>query len=146
MLVTGDVVQQKDVAHSRGQLLYGGLEVDTVRGDLLLQPSTPVSAIDARSQSGRIELVLPDRANFDLLATAERGEAVNDFGEAIHRDTSGRTNTLRGRVGDGPQIRLTATRGSVSVRKDNGESSTPPEAPKPPKPPRAPKPGDEVKM
>jgi hypothetical protein len=135
--------------HSRDVKLEhftNGLEVDTVRGDMQLQPSNPMSPIDARSQSGRIELVLPDKANFDLLATAERGEAINDFGETIHRETEGRTNTLKGQVGNGPQIRLTATRGSVSVRKDNGESSAMPEPPKVPKPPRVPKAGDEVKM
>src|SRR5262249_44792764 len=45
-----------------------GLEVDTERGDVQLQPATPVPAIDARSGMGRIELVLPDKATFDLHA------------------------------------------------------------------------------
>ena len=43
----------------------------------------------ARSGSGKIELLLPEKANFQLDATAERGDAVNDFGladpEAIGR-------------------------------------------------------------
>ena len=126
-----------------------GLEIETQRGDVQLQPSNPMSAIDARSGSGRIDLVLPDKAHFDLLATAERGEATNDYGDAIQRETEGRTNTLKGRVGDGPMIRLTANRGSVSVRKEGADSSLPPMPPPPgktPKVPQPPKPGDEIKM
>ncbi len=124
------------------------LELETERGDVQLQPSMPVAAIEARSAMGRIELVLPDKASFDLQATAEHGEAINDFGSAIQKETEGRTNTLKGRVGDGPTIRLTATRGSVSVRK---EGTLPSEIPPPargklPRPPRPPQPPSEIKM
>ena len=72
---------------------------------------------------GRIELVLPEKAKFDLQATAEHGEAVNDYGDAIQKETEGRTSTLKGRVGDGPTIRLTANRGSVTVRREGTEPS-----------------------
>jgi hypothetical protein len=124
------------------------LEIETERGDVQLQPGTAaIGAIEVRSGQGRIELVLPEKAHFDLEATAERGEAINDFGAALSRETEGRTNTLKGRVGDGPTIRLTANRGSVSVRK---EGNPPREAPAPPvkapKPPRIPKPPEEIKM
>jgi hypothetical protein len=124
------------------------LEVETERGDLQLQPASPVSAIDARSGVGRIELVLPEKAKFDLQATAERGEAVNDFGDAIQKETEGRTSTLKGRVGDGPTIRLTANRGSVTVRREGAEpSEIPPPPGKTPKPPRVPPPPpSEIKM
>lgn len=123
-----------------------GLEVDTERGDVQLQPSSPVSSIEARSGMGRIELVLPERAAFDLNAIAERGEAVNDYGASLRKETEGRTNSLRGKVGDGPSIRLTANHGSVSVRK---EGTMPSEIPPPPKPGRAPRPPklpSEIKM
>jgi hypothetical protein len=70
-----------------------------------------------------------------LQATAERGEAINDFGPQIQREVEGRTATLRGKVGDGPTIRLTTSRGSVSVRKEG----TLPSVPEPPRPPSAPK-------
>jgi hypothetical protein len=124
------------------------LEVETERGDVQLQPSIPVSPIEARSGVGRIELVLPDKATFDLQATAEHGEAVNDYGSAIRKETEGRTNTLTGKVGDGASIRLTANRGSVAVRREGAASSEipPPPAGKVPKPPRAPQPPPEIKM
>jgi hypothetical protein len=124
-----------------------GLEIDTERGDVQLQPAMPVPAIEARSGMGRIELVLPAKGTFDLQATAERGEVVNDYGSAIQESTEGRTHTLKGRVGDGPTIRLTANHGSVSVRKEGNTPSEIPAPPKPARPPRVPPPPDaEVKM
>lgn len=94
------------------------LDIETERGDITIQPSLPLAQIKARSGSGRIDLILPEKASFDLEATAEKGEAYNGFGTVIRQDREGRTATLKGRVGDGPSIRLTANRGSVSVRKE----------------------------
>lgn len=145
--VTGPIRLSTNARDVKLEQFTNGLEVDTVRGDVQLQPATPVPAIDAKSGSGRIDLVLPEKAKFDLVATAERGEAINDFGDVIQRESEGRMNTLKGRVGDGPTIRLTAARGSVSVRKEGSAPSDLPPAPaKPRTPPRPPKPSDEVKM
>lgn len=118
------------------------LELETQHGDIDLQPrGTPLPSIDARSGSGRIDLVLPEKARFQLQATAEHGDAMNDYGPPIQQERDGRSATLKGNVGDGPTIRLTAGRGTVTVRK---EGSPPPDgedtaAPAPPKPPKAPK-------
>jgi hypothetical protein len=79
-------------------------------------------------------LILPEKATFDLQATAERGEAYNGFGASIRQDREGRTATLRGKVGDGPSVRLTANKGSVSVRKEGSLPSEAPEAEAPPRP------------
>jgi Putative adhesin len=124
------------------------LELETEHGDVELTPSSPMPSIDARSGYGRIDLVLPDKSSFDLQATAERGEAVNDFGPQIQKEVEGRRATLKGRVGDGPSIRLTANRGSVSVRKEGMPASEIPDVPpgKTPKVPLPPKPPAEVKM
>jgi hypothetical protein len=75
-------------------------------------------SIEARTQSGRFELVLPDKATFQLDATAERGEAVNDFGSPIQKESDGHSATLKGKVGEGPTIHITSSRGSISVRKE----------------------------
>ncbi len=112
------------------------LEIQTERGDISLMPSLPMSSIEARSGSGRIDLVLPEKAAFDLQATAEKGEAYNDFGPQIRQEREGRTATLRGRVGDGPSIRLTANRGAVTVRREGTASSIPSEAEEPERPNR----------
>jgi hypothetical protein len=100
------------------------LEVETERGDIELQPGMPMPSIEARSGAGRIELALPPKAAFQLDATAEHGEVTNDFGDAIRQQADGHTATLKANVGNGPMVRLTASRGSVEVRKEE-ESSNP---------------------
>jgi hypothetical protein len=94
------------------------LELETERGDIELQPSRlPLARIEARSRSGKIELVLPPQATFQLQATTERGEAINDFGPVIHSETEGHATSLKGGTGSGPLIRINTDRGTVSVRK-----------------------------
>jgi len=117
------------------------IEVQTQRGDIELHAGSPTPAIEAQSDAGRIELVLPAKATFDLQATAGRGDATNDYGPEIHQDTDGRAATLKGKVGEGPTIRLTSRRSSVSVRKEGApssddDSSGAPQTPKTPKPPK----------
>ncbi len=124
------------------------LDLETQRGDIELAPSLPMPTINARSDVGRIELIVPEKATFQLDATAERGDAVNDYGPPIRKDVEGRTAILKGDLGAGPTVHLTASRGSVEVRKEgtaasDGNSSDPsaapgaPDAPKAPKVPRA---------
>ncbi|HUP02335.1 MAG TPA: DUF4097 family beta strand repeat-containing protein, partial [Bryobacteraceae bacterium] len=103
------------------------MDLQTERGDIELDPGrAPMPSIDARSANGKIDLVLPPKATFVLQATAETGDAVNDFGPPIQKDVRGRTAILSGKVGDGPVIRLTTGRGWISVRK---EGSAPPQTP-----------------
>ena len=95
------------------------VEVETERGDIEMTPGKlPLAAIEARSGSGKIELLLPEKATFQLDATAEKGDAVNDFGPQIQKQSEGRSATLKGKVGDGPNIKITANRGWISVRKE----------------------------
>jgi DUF4097 and DUF4098 domain-containing protein YvlB len=120
------------------------LEVETERGDIELTPGhLPLAAVEARTGVGKIELVLPDKAAFALEATAERGDATNDFGPQIRKDSEGRANTLKGKVGDGPTIKITANRGSISVRREGDSSEAtpdaPPKSPMAPVPPKSPK-------
>ena len=123
------------------------LELETERGDIELNPArVPLARIEVRSKTGRIDLALPEKASFQLEATAERGDAVNDYGPVIQRQVEGRTATLKGKVGDGPSIHLTTDRGSVAVRRAGTPSSrsvetTPPVPPVPPAAPSAKPPG-----
>ena len=113
--------------------------IETEHGDIALQPSLPMPAIEARSGIGNIDLVLPEKANFQLEATAERGDTVNDYGPPLERAVDGRTAILKGNAGDGPLVRLTATRGSVDVRKEGTPASIDSAPDGPPKVPKAPK-------
>lgn len=117
------------------------LELETERGDIEIAPGRlPVAKIEARSRNGRVDLALPERATFELEATAERGEAINEFGPQLQKETDGRSSTLKGRSGSGPMIRLTADRGTVAVRK----AGAIPPLPKPPAAPAPPAPGSPV--
>jgi len=130
------VTRSRDVKLSQ---FTESLTLDTERGNIELEPGLPIASIDARSGNGNIELALPDKAVFQLNATAMRGDATNDFGPQIQRETDGRTNILRGKVGEGPAIRLNADHGSVEVRKAGTPSSLPPSPPSQPDSPKPPK-------
>jgi DUF4097 and DUF4098 domain-containing protein YvlB len=108
------------------------VELETQRGDIEINPGkAPLSTIEARSGAGKIELQIPERATFQLEATAEHGDAVNDYGPEITKEEGSRSAVLRGKVGDGPNLKLTSHRGWVSVRKEgNLPSEVVPNGPK----------------
>ncbi len=126
------------------------LELETEHGDVELQPGSPIPAIEARSGFGNMVLILPDKAPFRLDGTADRGDAVNDYGNPLVQEHQGHSATIRGSVGDGPAVHLTARRGSIEVRKEGTEPSTDLGVPAPPKPPKPPSVKDlkdsEIKM
>ncbi len=98
------------------------LELETERGDIELQPNrVPLAKIEARSRTGQISLILPDKAAFQLVASTDHGDAVNDFGPSIQKESDGRSASLKGNVGQGPTIHLVTGRGTVSVRKAGTE-------------------------
>jgi hypothetical protein len=117
------------------------VELETERGDIELTPGkVPLAAIEARSGAGKIELLLPEKASFQMDATAQRGDAVNDYGPPIQKEVDGRAATLKGKSGDGPMIKLTANRGWISVRKEGTlPSEVLPDGPRAPRGPKAPK-------
>ncbi|HUI81740.1 MAG TPA: DUF4097 family beta strand repeat-containing protein [Bryobacteraceae bacterium] len=134
------VTQSRDI---RLEDFTESLDLETQRGDVELDPGhVPLPKIEAHSVVGRIDLVLPEKAAFQLQATADGGEATNDFGPSIQKQVTGATATLKGSVGEGPMIRITADHGSVSVRKQGTAASDrgpePPHPPAPPAPPQAP--------
>jgi DUF4097 and DUF4098 domain-containing protein YvlB len=95
------------------------VELETQRGDIEINPGkVPLAPIEARSGAGKIELLLPERSTFQIEATAEHGDAVNDYGPPITKEEGARSAILRGKVGDGPNIKLNSQRGWVSVRKE----------------------------
>jgi DUF4097 and DUF4098 domain-containing protein YvlB len=117
------VGNSKDI---RIQQFTQSLELENLRGDVELHPGRlPLPSIEARTGSGRIDLFLPEKAAFQLDGTAERGEAMNDFGSPIQQQSNGHSATLKGNVGNGPTLHITATHGSISVSK---EGTTPGDA------------------
>jgi DUF4097 and DUF4098 domain-containing protein YvlB len=110
------ITRSRDI---RLEQFTNSVELETQRGDIELNPGkAPLSAIEARSGAGKIELQIPEKATFQLEATAEHGDAVNDYGPPITKEEGVRSAVLRGKVGDGPNVKLTSQRGWVSVRKE----------------------------
>jgi DUF4097 and DUF4098 domain-containing protein YvlB len=101
------------------------LELEAAHGDVEIETGLPTPAIDVRADSGNIDLGLPEKATFDLEATAERGDATNEFGQPIQQEQDGRRATLKGKAGSGPTLRITVTHGSVSVHKRSEAASEP---------------------
>ena len=135
------------------------VELETQRGDIELNPGkTPLAAMEARTGAGKIELLLPEKAAFQLEATAERGDAVNDYGDGITKESGSHSAMLKGKVGDGPNLKLTSNRGWISVRKegtlpsevlpDTPKGKMPKNMPRFPMPPKTPSNmrNNEVKM
>lgn len=113
------VTKSKDV---RIEDFTNALDLETQRGDIDLTPRRlPLARIEARSRSGQISLALPEKAAFQLVATTDHGDAVNDFGAPIQKETDGRSSSLKGVVGEGPRIHMVTERGTVSVRKAGSE-------------------------
>jgi len=115
------VTKSKDV---KIEDFTNSLDLETESGDIELQPKQlPLPKIDARSHSGQITLVLPEKAAFQLTANTDHGDAVNDFGAPIQKETDGRSSSLKGVVGQGSSIHLVTGRGTVTVRKASADSS-----------------------
>ena len=95
-----------------------GLEVDLKSGDIELNPgSMPLGRMDVRTRHGNIELTLPEKAKFDLKGTTKRGEATNDWGDALKQESDKHGSMLSGIVGQGPALSLTTEFGGFTIHK-----------------------------
>ncbi|MCS6952106.1 MAG: DUF5668 domain-containing protein [Bryobacterales bacterium] len=95
------------------------LDLSVERGDLELSPGrAPLPRITAVTETGDVELVIPEGARFALEAVAERGEVTNDFGPPLAVSTERRGASLKGATGPGPAISVRTHRGSIWVRKE----------------------------
>ncbi|MCX6637308.1 MAG: DUF4097 family beta strand repeat-containing protein [Acidobacteria bacterium] len=126
--------------------LSQSLEIFVERGDLDIRPGkTPLAKMDLETRSGNIQMAIPQGAKFELSAVAKRGDVENEYGEPLRlAGERGRGKdsgaTLAGAVGQGPALKLTTGRGTITIRKASGnEAGRPPAAPPvPPKPPAPP--------
>lgn len=136
--------RSKDV---RIQDFSQGATIELDRGDIQLIPGKgAISAVDARTRSGGVEIALPEKSRFEIAADTKRGEISNDFGEPLRTDEEGKGGSIKGVAGGagGPKLTLHTDRGSVVVRRgsvveahNNFLPPNPPAEPKPPTPPPA---------
>ncbi len=136
----------KDVELSQ---FTGAIDIAVERGDIELRPGkTPLGTMDVRTKAGDIEIALPSSARFELTATTERGDIQNDYGPPLQATEDNREHhgehrgaSLKGTVGQGPELKLTTERGLIKVRKASAQDEQEqeirrsPRAPVPPIPP-----------
>ena len=95
----------------------GSLEIMLERGDIQVRPGKSIPTMDIHTHHGNIDLALPEKAAFELRATAEQGEIENEYGATLTTETAGRTSSARGLIGRGPKIVAVTDRGTVSINK-----------------------------
>ncbi len=94
------------------------LELNVDRGDIQVSGSKlPLPKMDVHSRNGDITLTLPEKASFDLDGKTGNGEAENEFGSPLETHNDGHSATVKGRVGNGPQLVLMTDRGTLSIKK-----------------------------
>jgi DUF4097 and DUF4098 domain-containing protein YvlB len=99
------------------------VQVETDRGDIDIHPGkVPLSAIEATTKNGAIDLSLPAGAQFQLGGTVERGEAANLWGAGLTQENTNHRATIEGKVGTGPVITLQVNRGRITVEKEGNSS------------------------
>jgi DUF4097 and DUF4098 domain-containing protein YvlB len=111
------VTRNKDIVLEN---VGGRIRIENHRGNIEARlRAAPKEEIDISNESGRVELVLPANASFEITATSRQGEVDSDFtGPDLKSTSDRRTSTLQGTVGTkGPRIQLKTTYGGVRIRK-----------------------------
>ncbi len=94
------------------------LELNVDRGDIQVSASkVPLPKMDVHSRNGDITLTLPEKASFDLDGKTSNGEVENEFGSPLETRNEGRSATVKGRTGNGPQLVVVTDRGTLSIKK-----------------------------
>lgn len=95
------------------------LDLKLDRGDVQYTATrAPLPKIDIHTRDGDITLALPENAGFQLDGSTAQGEIDSAFGSHLRIDQSGRSATIKGQNGPGPQITVVTDRGRISIKKD----------------------------
>jgi DUF4097 and DUF4098 domain-containing protein YvlB len=109
------VTRSKDI---RLDNFTGNVHIEDNNSDIELTPGKlPLGNIQISNRRGRIQLVLPANAAFQLDAHASRGEISSDF-PGLNVQNRSHDAQATGSVGTGgPQIQLSTERGDIEIRK-----------------------------
>ncbi len=96
----------------------GSVQIDDTNCDIELSPGRlPLSGMQVHARRGRVHLVVPANAAFQLNAHASRGDISSDF-PSLSVQTHGHDSEASGTVGNGgPQIQLSTDRGDIEISK-----------------------------
>ena len=154
-LQSGDLTAKTVTGPVRIQTRSKDIHIEDVSGDVNLEDSNgsielhagrlPLGAIDISNKRGEVQVVLPEKAAFQLDATAQRGDINSDFSD-IKVDSGGNQSHASGVIGSGgPRVQISADNGNIEIRKGSvaemapAAPATPAEPAKPPRPPKTPK-------
>jgi len=109
------VTRSKDI---RLNDFTGNVHIEDNNSDIELTPGKlPLGNLQITNRRGRIHLVLPANASFQLDAHASRGEISSDF-SGLNIQNGSHEAQATGSVGNGgPQIQLSTDRGDIEIRK-----------------------------
>ncbi len=94
----------------------GDVHIENNHGDVEIHSSAPLGNIQVENHGGRVALVVPSKAGFQLDARTVRGDVQSDFDVKI--ESSGRESHATGMVGGGgPSVRLNTERADIEIRK-----------------------------
>ena len=98
--------------------ITNGLELSVEHGDIeVTQTKMPLPKLDLHSHNGDVTLAIPEKAAFDLSGKTVQGDVNNDFGDPLKTEQSGRSGSVTGKQGSGPELRLGTDRGTLTVKK-----------------------------
>ena len=96
----------------------GDVRIENTNAEIDLHPKQ-LGNTEVQNRSGRIRLVIPGNANFEVNARADRGEVDTDFN--LNKAEDNRSQTLSGVVNrGGPKLQLNTEHGSISIFKTEG--------------------------
>jgi hypothetical protein len=96
----------------------GDVRIENTNAEIDLHPKQ-LGNTEVQNRSGRIHLVIPGNANFEVNARADRGEVDTDF--SLNKSEDRRAQTLTGVVNKGgPKVQLNTEHGSIAIFKTEG--------------------------
>jgi DUF4097 and DUF4098 domain-containing protein YvlB len=99
--------------------ITNSLELNVDRGDIQVSASKlPLPKMDLHTRNGDLTLTVPEKAGFDLDGKTGSGEVANGFGSPLETRNDGHAATVKGKVGNGPQLVVVTDRGTLSIKKD----------------------------
>jgi len=109
------ITRSKDI---RLDNFTGNVHIEDNNSDIELTPGKlPLGAIQIANHHGRIHLVLPADAAFQLEAHTTQGDISSDF-SGVNVQSHARGAQATGAIGSGgPQIQLSTDRGDIEIRK-----------------------------
>jgi DUF4097 and DUF4098 domain-containing protein YvlB len=94
------------------------LDLKLDRGDIgVTATHAPLPKMDIHTRDGDITLTLPEHAGFQIDGSTSQGDITSGFGSSLRIESSGRSATIKGQNGAGPQITVSTDRGTVALNK-----------------------------